>query len=161
MSFEEQYTQYFQLMYCYIFYMTGSKELAEDLTQETFLRIYNRRAHSTDIAYIRTVARHLVYDHYRKKALIQWLPFTKQHEQHTTVLPEQLIAKENMRELMEAMQQLKLSHKEVLIYRKIEGYSIEETARLLGWRTTKVVNTQRSAMKALQRILGGVNDDVE
>ena len=161
MSFEEQYTQYFQLMYRYIFYMTGSKELAEDLTQETFLRVYNRGELHTEIAYIRTIARHLVYDHYRKKALIQWLPFTKQHEQQTTALPDLLIAKEELRELMKAMQQLKLSHKEVLIYRKIEGYSIEETARLLGWRTTKVVNTQRSAMKALQRILGGMYDDVE
>lgn len=157
MSFEEHYAQHFQAIYRYTYYMTSSKELAEDLTQETFLRLYKGSfQHKSNVeAYLRQIARHLVYDYYRRRALIQWLPFMKQHEPTHVAIDEELEAQEDIRMLVEAIQQLKLSHKDVLIYRKIEQYSIDDTARILGWTPTKVANTQRSAMKALTRIVKG------
>lgn len=163
MSFEEYYERYFQIIYRYTYYMTSSKELAEDLTQETFLRLYNGSCqHVSSVeTYLRKIARHLVYDYYRRRALIEWLPFTKKHADQRAAIDEQLIAEEQTRALLQMMQQLKPAHKEVLIYRKIEGYSIDETAALLGWSTTKVANTQRSAMKALARIVRGNGYEVE
>ena len=46
-----------------------------------------------------------------------------------------------------------------MIYRKIEELSIEETRQITGLSATKIANTQRSAMKKLQQILGGERDD--
>lgn len=158
MSFEEHYDRYFPAIFRYIYYMTGRKELAEDLTQETFLRLYKGQflQRSAIETYLRQIARHLVYDYYRKKALIKWLPFAKEHEQARPSLFEEFAQLEDKRRLYEAIYALKLSYRDVIIYRQIEGYSVHETAQILGWSTVKVVNTQRSAMQQLEKTLGGM-----
>lgn len=39
-KFDELYFQYSDRIYSYIFLMVGEKETAEDLTQETFVKMY-------------------------------------------------------------------------------------------------------------------------
>lgn len=111
--------------------------------------------------YTRQVARNIVYDYYRKKALIKWLPFTNAPEQHDFhyVPHDWLIQEEDRKRLYEAMQKLKPVQREVIIYRKIEELSIQETCDIMGLTSVKVANTQRSAMQALQKILGGEIDE--
>jgi len=159
MEFDELYEAHFQRIYQYIYYMVSDTSLAEDLTQETFLRVYKGRfrQEAAMSTYIRQIARNIVYDHYRKKALIKWLPFQKKHEGTADqyVPHDWLVQSEDRRLLYEALQSLKTEHREVLIYRKIEELSIEETCGILGWSAMKVANTQRSAMKALEKRLGG------
>ena len=75
MRFDDIYEEHFHNIYRYIFYMVSDTQLAEDLTQEVFLRIYKNNSKPQTIAtYIRQVARHLFIDYYRKRSLIQWLP---------------------------------------------------------------------------------------
>ena len=130
--------------------MVSDNQLAEDFTQEVFLRIYKNNSKPKTIAtYVRQVARHLVIDYYRKRSLIQWLPFGKDDEQHAhSYIPHDwLVQSEERQQLLEALQKLKPLQREILIYRKIEELSIEETSQITGLSTTKITNTQRSAMK--------------
>ncbi|MGN7479771.1 RNA polymerase sigma factor, partial [Solibacillus silvestris] len=87
MDFDELYEQHFHKTYQYIRYMVSNAQLAEDLTQDTFLRIYKTNLAKIDNyqKYTRQVARNLVYDYYRKKALIEWLPFKSAPEQREFV----------------------------------------------------------------------------
>lgn len=66
---------------------------------------------------------------------------------------------EQRKMLFEALQKLKPLQREIIIYRKIEERSIEETCNILGLTAMKVANTQRSAMKKLEQLLGGVRDE--
>ena len=102
-----------------------------------------------------------MYDYYRKKALIQWLPFKNAHEEQEFVyVPHEWIVQEEARQqLYEALHKLKPIQREVLIYRKIEELSIQETCEIMGLTAMKVANTQRGAMKALQQLLGGETDE--
>ena len=149
MHFDDIYEEHFHNIYRYIFYMVSDTQLTEDLTQEVFLRIYKSNSKPQTIAtYIRQVARHLVIDYYRKKSLIQWLPFKKEHEQHARCyVPHDWLVQSEERQ------------REIIIYRKIEELSIEETRQITGLSAVKIANTQRSAMKKLQQILGGERDD--
>ncbi|WP_238600622.1 RNA polymerase sigma factor [Metasolibacillus meyeri] len=159
LDFEAIYEEHFHTIYKYIRLMVSHAQLAEDLTQETFVRLLkgNFRNEAHIQTFIRQIARNLVIDHYRKKALIQWLPFTQEHEQHDfTYTPHDWLAQNELRqELYEALQQLKPLQREILIFRKIEELSIEETSLITGLSITKIANTQRSAMKKLQQLLGG------
>lgn len=159
MDFEAIYEKYFHTIYKYIRLMVSHVQLAEDLTQETFVRVLkaNFRNEAHIQTFIQQIARNLVIDHYRKKALIQWLPFTQEHEQHDfTYTPDDWLAQNEMRkELYEALQQLKPVQREIIIFRKIEELSMEETSWITGLSTTKIANTQRGAMKKLQQLLGG------
>lgn len=163
MDFDELYELHFHKTYQYIRYMVSNAQLAEDLTQDTFLRIYktNTEKVANFQIYIRQVARNLVYDYYRRKALIQWLPFKSAPEQqeYNYVPHEWLVQEETRKQLYEALQKLKPVQREVIIYRKIEELSIQETCDIMGLSAMKVANTQRSAMKVLQQLLGGEYDE--
>lgn len=66
MELEELYDRIYR--YCY--FHTGRKELAEDLTQETFLRFFHRNPSlhpEKQLAYLYTIAKNLCTDAYRKK----------------------------------------------------------------------------------------------
>lgn len=82
---------------------------------------------------------------------------SKSHEDREThyVPHEWIIQSEDRRLLYEAIQLLKPAYREVVIYRKIEELTLAETCEILGWSTVKVANTQRNALKALEKILGG------
>ena len=163
MEFEGIYNAHFDQIYKYIYYMISDSSLAEELTQETFLKVYksNFRNESSISTYIRRIARNLVYDTYRRNALIKWISFKREHEGRDEAYSphEWLIASEERRNLYESLQKLKPEYREVVIYRKIEELSIAETAEILNWSEVKVANTLRAAIKALKKQIGGAEDE--
>lgn len=66
MDIEEQYDKIYR--YCY--FKIYDKQLAEDITQETFLRFFRQNLNidnSKELAYLYTIARNLCVDTFRKK----------------------------------------------------------------------------------------------
>ena len=67
MDLEAQYDKIYR--YCY--FKVHHAQIAEDLTQETFLQFFNRNANldnSEELPYLYTIARHLCIKEYRKTA---------------------------------------------------------------------------------------------
>ena len=68
MDIEEQYDKIYRYCYFKIF----NKQLAQDITQETFLRFYKQELHLNNgkhLAYLYTIARNLCIDEFRKKTV--------------------------------------------------------------------------------------------
>lgn len=68
MDLEEQYDKIYR--YCY--FKLYDKQLAQDMTQETFLRYYSRNIRldkSKELAYLYTIAKNLCADTFRQKPL--------------------------------------------------------------------------------------------
>ena len=68
MDIEEQYDKIYRYCYFKIF----DKQLAQDITQETFLRFYKQELKLDDgkhLAYLYTIARNLCIDEFRKKTV--------------------------------------------------------------------------------------------
>ena len=66
MDIEEQYEKL--LKYCYM--KVNSRELAEDITQETFLRFWQTQSYQNmgkEMAYLYSIARNLCLDYFKKK----------------------------------------------------------------------------------------------
>ncbi|MER1985230.1 MAG: RNA polymerase sigma factor [Solibacillus sp.] len=161
MDFEACYEQYFEKIYRYLFYMTGHRQVAEDLTQESFLKFYKSKfsGGAAPYTYLHQIARNLAYDHYRRAALIKWLPFTKRHAGVASAADVWLLENEERKQLFDALTRLKPAQREVMICRKIEELSLDDTAQLLGLSVVQVANTQRAAMKVLAKMLGGERDE--
>lgn len=71
MDMEEQYDRIYR--YCY--FRLRSRQAAEDITQETFLRYlekYQGTAGEQALRYLYTVARNLCVDEYRRRCKEQW-----------------------------------------------------------------------------------------
>ncbi|MGE7623515.1 RNA polymerase sigma factor [Viridibacillus sp. NPDC096237] len=85
---QEKFGLYYELhsdaIYKYLFLLVGHKETAEDLTQETFFRGFKQYSKFREQAgiqtWLRKIARNLVYDYYRRKRIIRFIPFVAQHE---------------------------------------------------------------------------------
>jgi RNA polymerase sigma-70 factor (ECF subfamily) len=79
MDIEEQYDKVYR--YCY--YKVHTQEIAEDITQETFLRYFNQTTYldrGKPLAYLCTIARNLCNDYFTRKMtepledMVCWVP---------------------------------------------------------------------------------------
>src|SRR5262249_52813544 len=70
-AFGVLYAQYFTPIYRYIYVRVKTAEIANDLAQTVFLKVFERaseiEAPENPLSYFYTVARNLVIDHWRKK----------------------------------------------------------------------------------------------
>ena len=74
---EQLYKMHNRSIYKYLFYLKQDPMLAEDLLQETFLRAWKQTTYkiqANELTWLRIIARNLVYDHFRRKRLIQFIP---------------------------------------------------------------------------------------
>lgn len=153
-ALEELYHQYRPMIYRYLLLMTKCKEEAEDLTQEVFIKAYrglpHYRGESSYKTWLYAIARNVLIDQYRKKraasGLLDWpLP-----DQNPLVPEDVLDRKEEAKMLRSAIMELPFPYREIIIFRKIKGYSIAETANLLGFPEVKVKVTLHRALHRLR-----------
>jgi RNA polymerase sigma-70 factor (ECF subfamily) len=163
LTIEELFYLHNQTIFKYLYYLLNDEKLAEDFTQETFTRYLKYQQtikEDAELAWLRSTARNLAYDHYRRKRLILFVPFLNDHEELEPTSPHQwLIQQEEAKTLYLAISRLKLTYRDVIILRKIEGLSIQETCDVLGWNEGKVKNTLKRALVALKKQLGGEFDE--
>ena len=163
LSFEEIYEHYADGVFQYIYFLVGEERLAEDLTQETFVKAWwGLRAFKAESSYktwLTTIARNTTYDHFKKKSALGFLPFLKQHEPVATYTPEIWLQQQyDQQELYAAIGRLKYEYREAIVLTKIEGFSAKEAATILGWNVKKVHNAVERGMKTLGQLLGGDNN---
>ncbi|MGE7625440.1 RNA polymerase sigma factor [Viridibacillus sp. NPDC096237] len=157
LSFQHLYQTHNDAIYQYIFYLMQHKELAEDLTQETFYRAFKQFATFREEAEIKTwlkrIARNLVYDHFRRKQIVKFIPFVHVDERVEKETPSDILERgQAVATLYEALKGLKLSYREAIVLRKIDGLSVKEAAAFLGCTEKQVTNNTARALKALQKI---------
>lgn len=164
MPIEQMYVNNSQSIYQFIYFLVGDDELAKDLTQETFLKAMQStqqyRGQASEKTWLTKIARNCVYDHFRRKKILKFIPFVKEHEQiDYTYAPESWLQKKSDQyELYEALGNLPHNYREAIVLRKIEGFSIKEAAQILGWTEAKVKNATERGMKKLNTLLGGEED---
>ena len=160
MEFEELYEQYSQTIYQYIYMLVGETRQAEDLTQETFTKAWRSldryEGKSTYKTWLTAIARYTVFDHLRKKTPFTWQSILKPDDIVATYTPESwLLQNEEQFELYEAIGALKFEYREAIVLTKIEGYTANQAADILGWKAKKVHNAVERGMKQLKLALQG------
>lgn len=145
-------------LYKYIIKIVKDVYQAEDLMQETFIKAYEYIAQDKKVTYPKTflyrIAYHLTIDYLRKKAPIHMIKdfFLNKKDQRPSI--EHMIeVNEDVKELYQTLDQLKSSYRHVIILRKIEEFSIKETAQILNWSESKVKSTLFRALPALEKKL--------
>lgn len=157
MEIEQLYKEHSDRIYSYVFFLVRQKECAEDLTQETFYKAYKNlnsfNQQASAITWLLKIARNVTYDYFRRKKLIQFFSFDKEHdiEINELSLEFQYEQKEQLARMYESLYKLKIDYQEVLLLRKIHEYSIQETAYILGWTEAKVKMKMSRALVALKK----------
>jgi RNA polymerase sigma-70 factor, ECF subfamily len=165
-TFESIYYEYSDKIYGYIFMYVNNKEIAEDLTQDTFIKAYKNfhqfNGESHIFTWLVRISRNVAIDYLRKRNRFKFFSIEKYQFDSGHDTPVEIMVKgEKTARLYDAIHALKLSYQEVLILRKIKEFSIRETAQVLGWNENKVKITTSRAMAALKKEMEKRGDTLE
>ena len=165
-AFSKIYDIYVTPIYRFIYFKVSSKQDAEDLTSEVFMKIWQYVTETEDEienlrALIYRSARNLVIDFYRKNArkdLIQdeELMAGIEDEKQQSLL-ESIDNKIEMQNVENILRQMKDDYREIIILRFIEELSIGEIAKILNKSKGSVRVTLHRALK-IARDLSSKNE---
>lgn len=137
-AFNELYKTYIKPVYQKILFIVKEEEVAEELSQDLFVKIWQKRKEidpeKSFKSFLYTVAHNLVYDYLRKVArdkqlLNRLMVNAVDYYLHTE---EAFHARETQKVLTEAIEKLPPQGKQVFTLCKLEGKSYEEVSRLMG-----------------------------
>ena len=132
--------QYQHRLLRYLLFLTGNREVSEDLFQETWMRVLLRGAQYNGKArfdtWLFTIARNLVIDLSRKRTAISLEELSENSEDDRPIeFPidepsplEQIRVGEDRAEVNEVLHKLESNSREVLVLRFYEELSLEEIA---------------------------------
>lgn len=168
-AFAEVYDFYVIRIFRFIYLKTSSKETAEDLTSEVFLKCWahvKKRKESGEKEIVKgnklksllyKIARNLVIDFYKKKKIptveIDENLKDKLKDKKQDILAE-VNAKQEIESLMKALSKLKGEYREIIILRHVEDLSIKEIAEITGKSGGSVRVQLHRGVKALEKAMG-------
>lgn len=135
-------------IYRYCYYKVKNVSLAEDLTQETFLRYFTQNSyveHGKKLAYLYTIARNLCMDSFRKEK--------------TETLRTEIPSEDRLEQLelniviREALSGLTDKEQEILLLRYANELAIGEIASTMGISRFAVYRLTNAALSSLKTLL--------
>ena len=130
------YERFSPQIYRYVFRLVGSREIADDVTQETFLKAFQGirgiARDSNVSAWLYRIASNACFDLLRRRKLITWMPILDESEKSDEFTSddfapqviESQIVRRTLREMPPALAVC-------LVLRSVEGFSCEEIAEIL------------------------------
>ncbi|MBS4173317.1 RNA polymerase sigma factor SigX [Bacillus sp. FJAT-49736] len=159
--FKEIYNKYHQDLFQFLIYMVKNRDVAEDLTQEVYIRVLKSYHHfegkSSEKTWLFSIARNVAIDHFRKQKslknrMMEVFDWNKNQVSDLGPLPEEIAMKnENIRLLYQCLDFCTKDQKMVIVLRYLNNLSISETAEILNWSESKVKTTQHRALAALRK----------
>ena len=159
-AFSALFDRYYDVVFRYVLFRMNDRTLAEDITQETFLRALRRISSVTyqgrDIgAWFVTIARNLIFDHvkssrYRLESttsdMVELSPSTDGPEQRVLELTTN-------EELLRCVRKLNPDQQECIALRFLQGLSVAETAKIMDRNEGAVKALQHRAVRRLAQLM--------
>jgi RNA polymerase sigma-70 factor (ECF subfamily) len=158
----ELYDRYGRLTYSLIYRIVRDTGIAEDLVQETFLRVWNR-AQAFDAArgalgsWLLAVARNRAIDYTRSTAGRMRNAVELEETEHPSAfvdLEKEVLNSDKTRRVRQAMEKLNANQRSVIELAYFEGLSQTEMAERMGQPLGTVKTWVRMALRALRDELG-------
>jgi RNA polymerase sigma-70 factor (ECF subfamily) len=160
----ELYDRYGRVVYALILRVVRDTGIAEDLVQETFLRVWNR-VHGFDAQkgsigpWLLAVARNRAIDYLRSAGGRERNAVEYEETDHPalyTDMEKDIIASDKARIVKSAMEKLSPNQRQVIELAYFEGLSQTEMAERMGQPLGTVKTWVRTALKNLRDELGAV-----
>lgn len=164
LQIEQLYEAYHRDVYHFALYYTNSIQEAEDITQETFLKVLKQLNRLKDTSKVKTwilsIARNTAVDIHRRQKIRRLLterinlqPVVREVQKTQDIVERN----EDWQEVQEALMTLKSHDRTIIICRMLKDYSIQETAAILGISEVKVRVDFHRAIARLRKKVGRVD----
>lgn len=143
---EELYDEFHKDVYHFALYFTNNKEEAEDITQDTFIKVIKNLNQLKDMSkrktWILSIAKNATMDLKRKQKITKFLPQilngNRQQETFGESHDTRLVNIENWGHIQKALLKLKPHYRSIVILRALKELTVRETADILGCSDAKV-----------------------
>jgi len=133
--FERLFQEYSDVIYRFCLYKTSNPEIAHDLTQETFLRLWKTLSCDKKLdspkSYIYQISRNLIVDYYKSHKVVS-LDFLMEEgfDVKGDMVSAEIISDASI--LREQIDSLEKEFREVVYLRFVEELGVQEIAQTLG-----------------------------
>lgn len=152
--FEEVYQRQKNAVYGYLSYMTKDKDTAEDLAQETFLKVYlglkGFKEDCSEKTWCLTIARNTFLSFARKKqpVLLEEADMERLGAGYESGPEEKLLKEEKAKLIREVLSSLNADDRTIILLRDYEKMAYADIARVTGLSETVVkVRFHRARLK--------------
>jgi RNA polymerase sigma-70 factor (ECF subfamily) len=153
-TFDKIFTQWYQPIRNFIYYKTGNVEMAEDIAQDTFLKLWEKKddiKSETVKSLLYTIANNLIinaYDHQKVR-----MKFSSTINQNgATVSPDyELEMKEFDTKLQQALSDLGENNRTVFLMNRIDEMTYKEIAENLGLSVKAIEKRMEKALSFLRK----------
>lgn len=155
LAFKELFTSYWPSVYDTCLRLTKSPELAKDLAQDIFARLWVQRRQLPEIrdpgAFLYIVSRNQIFNYFQKKVLdIAHIDFLVDYFRHQEADPQEALEyKELQDNIQMAIKRLPDRVKEVFLLHRFEGLNHDQIAKRLN---ISVVSSKTYIVRALKEI---------
>ncbi|WP_196895440.1 RNA polymerase sigma factor [Aureivirga marina] len=160
-TFQELYTKYSKDVYHFMYYKTGSKDNAEDLLQEAFVRLWKnceKVSYEKAKSFLFTVASNLFLNEKKhEKVVLKYRESQNVSESRDNDTPENLLRqKEFQQKLNDAIASLSEKQREVFLLSRIDKKTYAEIAEMLGISVKAVEKRMHKALSVLREKIGKI-----
>ena len=168
-AFGRLYDRYVDTVFRYVLFRMGDRDLAEDVTSETFLRALRRISsvsyQGRDVgAWFITIARNLVFDHVKSSrfrlevvtdevAEPGAVPFSPAQVQPSTGPEQQAVDRAVNTTLLDCVAELGDDQRECVVLRFLQGLSVAETAHIMQRNEGAIKALQHRAVRRLAQLM--------
>ncbi len=149
---KEVYEAYSGFIYHVILDVVKSKETAEDITSEFFIKLWEKadqyspgKGHR---AYLATIARNMAIDHLRKYKKEELTDETEQFSEETITPEDEVIATLSVNE---ALDQLKPVYRQIVTLKVLGSLTFKEISKIMDMPMGTVTWNYQDAIKQLRR----------
>jgi len=161
-SFREIYDFYVRKVYRFVFSYVKERSEAEDITQNVFMKIWERRqlldAEKSFAGFIFTISHRAVMDYFRRHSAKYQLGIQQTREANipSSASPADLVYSRQLESLYEkALQALPAKRKEIFLLSRHNGLTNKQIAEQLGISVKTVENQMTAALSSLKTSLLG------
>ena len=152
--------QYQYRLYRYLISLTAHRETAEDLFQETWVRVLDR-GHQYDgkskfETWLFAIARHLVIDAARRKKPDNLDALLEEPAAPNASSLDLVASQETQKKIQASLGQLPAVYREVLVLRFHEDLQLDEIAGVIGAPLSTVKSRLYRGLESLRGLLGGI-----
>lgn len=156
MDIENIYELFYRDVYHFALYFTNNRQEAEDITQETFMKVMKNQhtlKESTSVkTWIISIARNTAIDLKRKQKWVRLMPdwFLKEEKDSETT-EQKVMKKDDWMDLQEALLKLRPHYRTIIILRGLKELTIKEVAEVLECSEQKVRVDYHRAVQQLKK----------
>ncbi|MFC2118915.1 RNA polymerase sigma factor [Bacteroidota bacterium] len=155
-KFKKLFDNHFDSVRNYIFYRSGDKDLATDIAQDTFMRIWEKKINfnaDNPSALLYKIASNLFVSNYRRKKLALNFQLNIKSEESSNSPEDELRFKELNNKYNKALQQMPEKQRTVFLMSRLENLKYHEIAEAIGLSVKAIEKRMNLALTFLKKEL--------